>query len=130
MLRRYRSGLFRRGCGGGSTGRGQRQRLRVRHLRFRFPVGGQCVQCGRERRQLEPETDRQLKRGGCGRVMLHVGHVLKAVEQRGRVFLSLTPQLGHAGRTMFGAAAAASVGHRPERLHRATAASEPFETTE
>jgi len=92
MLRRDRSGLFRRGCGGGSAGCGQRQRLRVLHvLRFRFPVGGQRVKGGRERRQLEPETNGQLERGGRGRVMLHVGHVLQAVEQRGRVFLGLAP---------------------------------------
>jgi len=95
----------------------------VRHLLFRFPVGGQRVQGGRERRQLEAETDGQLESRGRGRVMLHVGHVLQAVEQRGRVFLGLAPQFGHTGRTVL--RAAASVGHRPERLHRATAASKP-----
>lgn len=122
VLWRHRSGLFRcsRGCGGGC--RGQRQRLRVRHLRFWFPVGGQRVQGGRERRQLEPEADGQLERGGRSRVMLHVGHVLQTVEQRGRMFLGLAPQLGHAGRTMFGADA---IGHWPERLDCATAATEP-----
>jgi len=82
MLWRDRSGLFRRGCGSGSAGCGKRQRL-LHTLRFLFPVGGQRVQGGRERRQLEPETDGQLERGGRGRMMLHVGYVLQAVEQRG-----------------------------------------------
>lgn len=129
MRRHRRCGLLRSGRGGGGCsgcgccrGRGQRQRLRMRQVLFRFPVGGQRVQSGRERRELEPEADGQLERGGRGRVMLHVGHVLQAVEQRSRVFLRLAPQLGHAGRTVFGAAA---FGHRTERLHRAAAATEP-----